>query len=463
MTPYASTRGGAPDTDFTGAMMGGLAADGGLYVPASWPRLPDLSALRGAPFGTVAGAVLGALGASEAQCKTARTAYGAFAHPALAPLVQLGPDDWLLELHHGPTLAFKDVAMQALGRLFAAELAARGSRMSVVCATSGDTGGAAAAALAGQPNLTLTILYPEGRISEVQRRFMTTTGAPNVQCLAVDGNFDDCQRIVKALFADEGFRDEVALTAVNSINWARIAAQASYYVAASLALSAAGPVAFSVPTGNFGDAFAGIVAQRLGAPVGRIVVATNENDVLDRTMRTGAARPRPVVATQSPSMDIQVASNFERMIWEASRRDAALTADLMQRQNRGEAYELPEAVRTRIDTEIETHAVTGDETREEMKRSFAETGSLLCPHTAIGRVGARRARAAGLRGPIVTLATAHAAKFPDAVRAATGVTPPLPPRRTDLFAAEERIVPLAADTEAAARAIRALAAHALAV
>ena len=461
MTAYVSTRGAAPSTDFTGAMMGGLAPDGGLYVPESWPRLAEPLGLRGAPFGAVVAAVLDALGADAAQADAARGAYDAFAHPAVAPLVQLGPQDWLLELHHGPTLAFKDVAMQALGRLFAGELTRTGRTMSVICATSGDTGGAAAAALAGRPNLTLTILFPRGRISEVQRRFMTTTGADNVRCLAVEGTFDDCQRVVKQLFADERFRDEVSLAAVNSINWARIAVQAAYYVAAALALApAGGPVSFAVPTGNFGDAFAGLLAKRLladgAARIDRIVVAVGENDVLDRTLRTGRAEPRPVRATQAPSMDIQVASNFERMIWEASGRNAGLTRDLLARQGRGEAYVLPSPVRDRIGEEVSTHAVADAEAADEMRRTRAQTGLLLCPHTAIGRAAARRARAAGLTGPLVTLATAHAAKFPDAVRDAVGVTPALPPRREGLMTAPERLRAVPPEAGAVADAIRGL-------
>ena len=460
MTAYGSTRGQAPRTGFTGALMGGLAPDGGLYLPETWPRLPDAASLRDAPFGEVVAVVLGVLGASEDQRAAARDAYQGFAHPAVAPLVQTGREDWLLELHHGPTLAFKDVAMQALGRLFAGELARTDETMSVVCATSGDTGGAAAAALAGKPGLTLTILYPQGRISEVQRRFMTTTGADNVSCLAVDGTFDDCQRIVKALFADEGFRDEVRLTAVNSINWARIAVQAAYYVTAALSL-AGRPVAFAVPTGNFGDAFAGLLAKRLlredkNARIGRIVAGVGENDVLDRTLRTGRAEPRAVRPTQAPSMDIQVASNFERMIWDASGGDAGLVTDLLARQGRGEPYDLPTPVRTRIGEEVESHAVNDEDAGEEMRRMRAETGLLLCPHTAIGCVAARRARAAGLEGPIVTLDTAHAAKFPDAVRRATGVTPDLPPRREGLMTAAEEIRPVPADAQAVADAIRRL-------
>ena len=459
MTAYASTRGRAPETGFAGALMGGLASDGGLYVPTTWPRLEGVDALRGAPFGDVVAAVLRALGADEDQQAAGRSAYEAFAHPAVAPLVQLGPEDWLLELHHGPTLAFKDVAMQALGRLFAGELARTGETMSVVCATSGDTGGAAAAALAGLPNVTLTILFPHGRISEVQRRFMTTTGAANVACLAVDGTFDDCQRIVKALFADEGFRDAVHLAAVNSINWARIAVQAAYYVTAALSLR--GRASFAVPTGNFGDAFAGILAKRLlagdpGAAIGQVVAAVGENDVLDRTLRTGEAAPRPVRATQAPSMDIQVASNFERMIWEASGGDAELVSDLLARQGRGEPYALPAPVRARIGEEVSSHAVSDEDAFAEMRRTRAETGLLLCPHTAIGRVGARRARAAGLGGPIVTLATAHAAKFPGAVRRATGATPDLPPRREGLMDAPEAARTVPAEVDAVADAIRAL-------
>ena len=307
---YVSTRGQAPAVGFDDALLTGLAPDGGLYVPTAYPSLPEteLAGLRGRPYTEVAEAVMRPFGA-EGDLHLDE-AYRHFAHPAVAPLVQTGAEDFILELFHGPTLAFKDVAMQWLGPMFASRLAARGRHMTIVCATSGDTGGAAVEAMAGRENIAICVLHPNNAISEVQRRFMTTVEADNVLNLAVEGNFDDCQARVKDMFADDDFREAVALGAVNSINWARIVAQTVYYVTASLSLggTAAAPVSFCVPTGNFGDIFAGFVAKKLGAPVGRLIVATNENDILDRTLRTGTYAPAQVVPTQSPSMDIQVSN-----------------------------------------------------------------------------------------------------------------------------------------------------------
>ncbi|MEM9422147.1 MAG: threonine synthase, partial [Pseudomonadota bacterium] len=320
---YRSTRGQSPELTFDDVLLTGLAPDGGLYVPERFPTLSEstLKGLAGVPYVDAAMAVVGAFVDEAFDSQSLKgmvdAAYSRFLHPAVAPLTQLGPDDFMMELHHGPTLAFKDVAMQLLGQIFPARLKARGRRMTIVAATSGDTGGAAVDAMANQPGVNICILHPEGRISEVQRRFMTTVDAENVQNIAVQGNFDDCQALVKAMFADDTFREAVALGAVNSINWARIMAQTVYYVSTSLTLSRRGgePVHYCVPTGNFGDIFAGYVAKQMGAPVGHLIVATNENDILDRALRSGAYKPDGVRATQSPSMDIQVSSNFERLLY----------------------------------------------------------------------------------------------------------------------------------------------------
>jgi threonine synthase len=462
---YRSTRApsGGEARSFGEVLLGGLAPDGGLYLPVSWPRIAGIEALAGAPFDAVAARVLRAFAPdlSEEAVGEAVEPYRRFGHPAVTPLVQTGPSDFMLELFHGPTLAFKDVAMQMLGRLFERRLREAGRTMTVVCATSGDTGGAAIEALAGLPSVRVCVLHPEGRISEVQRRLMTTVHAPNVLNAAVDGTFDDCQALVKKMFADEAFRDEVSLGAVNSINWARIVAQAAYYVSSSLALSEGGrTVSYAVPTGNFGDVFAGLVAKRLGAPIGRLIVATNENDILDRALRTGLYEPRPVAATTSPSMDIQVSSNFERLLFEVSDGDDALVRDLMGRQAGGEGFTLPDALRRRIGEEFSSRGASAAEVNEAMRGMLAKTRLLVDPHTACGLVAACAARAEGLEGPLVTLATAHPAKFPDAVEAATGVRPALPGRLSDLFEREERMIRLPARLAEAQGAVRRFAAAA---
>lgn len=463
MTTYRSTRGGAAGLSFGDVLLEGLAPDGGLYLPTQWPVLDDVGALAGEPFETVARRVL-TLFAPDLPAEdidfacSAYGANGAFAHPSVAPLVQTGPDDWTLELFGGPTLAFKDVAMQLLGRLFERRLAAAGRRMTVVAATSGDTGGAAVAALAGLSSVDLVVLHPEGRISEVQRRFMTTTDAPNVANIAVRGTFDDCQSAVKAMFADEIFREDVSLGAVNSINWARIVAQSVYYVTSSLLIARDGAKpAYVVPTGNFGDVFAALVAKRMGAPVGRLIVATNENDILDRALRTGAHEPRVVAATPSPSMDIQISSNFERLLFEASDGDEALVRSLMAKQARGEAFDLSASMRERIGSEFSSYAASREEAAEEMRRTVSQTGLPADPHTGVGLVAAAKARADGITGPLVTLATAHAAKFPGEVRDATGQDAPLPPRLLGLMDKTERYEVLDADVGTLKDAVRRLA------
>lgn len=447
---YISTRGGAPAVDFTEALLAGLAPDGGLYVPQTWPSLThdEIAAFAGKPYAVVAAEILkrfagDALSAAEAADLT-HAAYGAFAHQAVAPLRQLDSDLWLLELFHGPTLAFKDVAMQLLARLYDRALSAQGRRLTIVCATSGDTGGAAVEAFRGSPHIDLVVLFPHGRISEVQRRFMTAAPEANVRCVAIDGDFDDCQALVKSLFADKGFAAEVELSGVNSINWARIVAQSVYYFTAAVALGAPERKAsFIVPTGNFGDAFAGYVAHRMGLPLERIVIATNSNDILARTIATGRYAKGQVVATQSPAMDIQVASNFERLYFEAVERDAAETRRAFEGFAATGALDLPTQAQSEIAALFEAAAIDEARTGATMAYAARHTGELIDPHTAVAlHAGASRK---GLR---VVLSTAHPAKFPEAVEAAAGQRPPLPLRVGDLYARPERITRLPADLAA---------------
>lgn len=443
---YGSTRGQSPQLNFDDVMLTGLAPDGGLYAPDHWPQFDqgDLRALAGAPYTDVAQAVISAFTGetfttAELQ-EMIEAAYGRFAHPAVAPLLQMGPDQFMLELHHGPTLAFKDVAMQLLGHLFAKRLTARGRRMTIVAATSGDTGGAAIDAMAGRPGIGICVLHPEGRISEVQRRFMTTVEADNVLNIAVKGTFDDCQALVKDMFADDAFRTEISLGAVNSINWSRIVAQTVYYVTSSLTLSRQGvPVSYCVPTGNFGDIFAGFAAKQMGAPIGRLIVATNENDILYRALNMGAYRPDQVVETQSPSMDIQVSSNFERLLYLASGRDATTTTQMMADLKAGIGFDLDSDIRATIAADFSAYRSGEDETAAKILQVFEATGQLIDPHTAVGLVAADKAMATeDIDGPLVTLSTAHPAKFPDAVERAAGVRPPLPRRCRDLFEQPEQ-------------------------
>ncbi|MEO1311329.1 MAG: threonine synthase [Pseudomonadota bacterium] len=456
---YRSTRGGVAGLSFDDAVTAGLAPDGGLFVPEAWPQL-DRSLLcdPSATFEETALAVATAFAPRydrEAMRSAVDAAYGRFSHPARVPLVQTGPADWVMELFHGPTLAFKDVAMQLLGRLFSNALERTGGRTTVVGATSGDTGGAAIEALAGRPGVEVVMLHPEGRISDVQRRLMTTVHAENIANVAINGSFDDCQQIVKALFADEAFREEVSLGAVNSINWARIMAQAAYYVQAAQRLGGSDPVHFAVPTGNFGDAFAGYVAGRLGANVGRIIIATNENDILDRALRDGVYEPGSAQATISPAMDIQVASNFERMLYEATGREAASVQAAMAALKVDRRFDIPPGALKRMRDHLVSCRVDTEETEEAMRTALAETGMLIDPHTAVGVAAARRARReVRLDGVVVTLATAHPAKFPDIVETATGEKPALPERYCDLFEREERVARLPASTGAVADFVR---------
>ena len=453
---YISTRGGAAAVSFTEALLAGLAPDGGLYVPEAWPVLSqdEISAFAGAPYAEIAARILGrfagqALDPAEirADCQAA---YATFAHAAVTPLRQLTAESWLLELFHGPTLAFKDVAMQMLARLYQRVLAEQGRKLTIVCATSGDTGGAAVEAFRGSPNIDLVVLFPDGRISEVQRRFMTAVPEDNVRCVAVDGTFDDCQAILKALFADQAFARAVDLSGVNSINWARIVAQSVYYFTSAAALGAPGrKISFTVPTGNFGDAFAGYVAHRMGLPIERIVVATNANDILARAIASGRYARGEVVATQSPAMDIQVASNFERLYFEAVGRDPAETARAFTRFGATGALALPSQARGEISALFDATSTDEAATASTMAEAHRAYGELIDPHTAVALKAA-----AGRPGPMVILSTAHPAKFPEAVQAAVGRSAALPDRAGDLYARPERITRLPADLEAVKAFVR---------
>ncbi|MBM9593743.1 threonine synthase [Roseitranquillus sediminis] len=441
---YVSTRGQAPELIFEDTMLTGLARDGGLYVPAAVPHIDarDIRALAGVPYEEAAFRVIRPFVGETFDEATLRRliedAYRDFGHAARAPLVQLAPGHFLLELFHGPTLAFKDFAMQLIGRMFQEVLTRRKQRITIVGATSGDTGSAAIEAFRGLENVDVFILFPYGRVSDVQRRQMTTPDEANVHAVAVDGDFDDCQAAVKEMFADATFRDEVGLAAVNSINWARVLAQTVYYFTAAVALGAPHRrVSFTVPTGNFGDIFAGLIAKRMGLPIDRLVVATNRNDILHRTLTSGAHQKAGVAPTISPSMDIEVSSNFERALFEVYDRDGPAVSQLMFELRAG-GFDLSQGALARLREDFDSGRCDEDETAATITRVRRETGQIICPHTAVGaKVAAERLDPAV---PMVTLATAHPAKFPDAVERATGHRPPLPPRMADLMERPERVV-----------------------
>ena len=446
---YVSTRGGE-GAGFADVLLGGPAPDGGLYLPEHWPQLSrsTIGDFAGLPYAEVAYRVMrpfiGEDFTDDEFRADVEAAYAGFSHKAVAPLVQIAPNFFLLELFHGPTLAFKDVAMQLLGRLFARALAGHNRRATVIVATSGDTGSAAIAALAGQPNVNVVVLHPNGRVSDVQRRQMTTVLDANVHNIALDGTFDDTQAIVKALFADADFAARTNLTAVNSINFARIVAQCVYYftAAASLGAGHGRAVNFVVPTGNFGDIFAGEAAARMGLPVERLVIATNVNDILVRALASGDYETGRAEPTLSPSMDIQVASNFERALFEASGRDAQWMTDAMRgfSQTRRLAIPLPTlfALRERYLAGRADDA----EIIATIARVHKESGAVIDPHTAVG-VAVAEKLAGQLKGPIVALATAHPAKFSGAVTQAIGKSSELPPNLGDLMTREERYTVLA--------------------
>jgi threonine synthase len=454
---YISTRGEAPSLDFVDVMLAGLARDGGLYVPERWPTIDRATVgnLAGKPYAEVAVEVIRPFvgdGIAEADlARMAREAYGSFRHPAVAPLTQLDPSLFVLELFHGPTLAFKDLAMQFVARLMDHVLHQRAERTTIVVATSGDTGGAAIEAFRGRAQVDVVVLFPQGRISEVQRRMMSTVPDSNVHALAIEGTFDDCQALVKAMFNHHAFRDRVRLSGVNSINWARVAIQVVYYFTAAVALGAPHrKIAFTVPTGNFGDVYAGYVASRMGLPIDRLVVATNVNDILVRTFATGTYEIRDVIATTSPSMDIQVSSNFERLLFDAYGRDAQAVRALMASLAQHRRFVLSASAIKELRSLFTTDRADEQESAAEIRAWVREADYCVDPHTAVALAVAEKEKR-DPSVPMVVLSTAHPAKFPDAVKAACGVTPALPDTLADLGRRNERIVVLPADQTAVER------------
>jgi threonine synthase len=454
---YVSTRGSAPALDFAGATLAGLAGDGGLYVPREWPRFSEaeIAAMAGLPYAELAQRIMqpfveGSLSA-EKLLELTRAAYGRFAHKAVTPLEQFDEQHWLLELFHGPTLAFKDVALQLLGLLFEEFLGRGDQNLTIVGATSGDTGSAAIDAVAGRAKVDIFMLHPMGRVSDVQRRQMTTVLAPNVHNIAIEGTFDDAQAMVKRMFNDPMMTGRFNIGAVNSINWARLMAQVVYYFAAALQLGAPHrQVAFAVPTGNFGDVFAGYVAVKMGLPVARLIVATNVNDILHRAISTGDYSQGKVTPTAAPSMDIQVSSNFERLLFDVGGRDGVALAAQMAGFEASKAMQLTNAQREGAAALFTSCRADPDDMSHAIRWAWENCGELIDPHTAIGLHAARHA---GLprEVPVVTLATAHPAKFRDAVERATGQRPTLPARVGDLFDREERCADLPGDYTAIAQ------------
>jgi threonine synthase len=451
---YISTRGEAPALDFVDVTLAGLARDGGLYVPEVWPSFDAaaIAGFAGHPYAEVAVEVMRPFvdGAIEDfdLARMAREAYGTFRHPAVAPLIQLGASDFVLELFHGPTLAFKDLAMQLLARLIDHILAKRGERSTIVVATSGDTGGAAVEAFRGRSQVDLVVLFPHGRISDVQQRMITTADGSNVHALAVDGTFDDCQAIVKGMFNHHAFRDRVRLSGVNSINFARIVAQVVYYFTSAVALGAPHrKIAFTVPTGNFGDVYAGYVAACMGLPVDRLVVATNVNDILARTLATGTYEVRAVTPTTSPSMDIQVSSNFERLLFEAYGRDPRPVAAAMAALARSQRFSISARALSDMRALFTADRADEEDAAAAIRTVLRETGYVIDPHTAVAiAVAEKEVRDPAV--PMVVLSTAHAAKFPDAVEAACGVRPALPDWLGDLRERSEHVTRVPADQDA---------------
>jgi threonine synthase len=447
---YISTRGEAPALGFSDTLLAGLARDGGLYLPEEWPHFgtADIRALRGLSYPEMAVRLLTPFTGREIDAKTfsaiVHEAYATFRHEAMCPLVQTGANEFVLELFHGPTLAFKDVAMQLLARLMDHVLAERGERATIVGATSGDTGGAAIEAFAGRDRTDIFILFPHGRVSPVQQRQMTSSTAANVHALAIEGNFDDCQNLVKGLFNNHVFRDAVSLSGVNSINWARIMAQIVYYFSAAISLGAPDrPVSFTVPTGNFGDIFAGYAAKRMGLPIERLVIATNDNDILARTLASGRYETRGVIETTSPSMDIQISSNFERLLFEAAGRDAALVRREMESLKQSGAFQLETRQISSIRQEFAAGRSTMAETAAILRSIQKEDGYLVDPHTATALKVARET--ADPKVPMVVLSTAHPAKFPAAVKEASGIEPALPAFLADLMGRKENFTTLPSD------------------
>jgi threonine synthase len=456
---YVSTRGEAPALGFRDVVLAGLARDGGLYLPETWPTLSkaEIADFAGLPYPEAAYRIISRFSGDEIPAPALKRmiaeAYATFRHEAVAPLVQIGPNHFLLELFHGPTLAFKDLAMQFLARLMDHVLAERDERATIVGATSGDTGGAAIEAFRGRRRTDIAILFPDGRVSPVQRRQMTTAREKNVQAIAIQGNFDDCQALVKAMFGDTRFRERVHLSGVNSINWGRIVAQIVYYFTAAVALGAPHrEVAFTVPTGNFGNIFAGYAAKMMGLPIARLVVATNVNDILDRTLKSGRYEVRGVTATSSPSMDIQVSSNFERLLFEVEDRDSAQVRGLMAGLSQSGAFTLADKARRKLDEVFQSDSADEAATAATIARIHRDDGILVDPHTAVGIAVAERHLG---KAPMVTLATAHPAKFPDAVEAAAGVRPELPEWAQGMLTRKESYRTLTPDLKVVEEAVEA--------
>ncbi len=450
---YISTRGEAESLGFCDALLAGLARDGGLYVPRKWPHMTkkEIRALRGKSYQDIAFEVLYRFTGGEIEADLFRAmideAYATFRHPAVAPLVQTGPNSFVLELFHGTTLAFKDVAMQLLARLMDHALAQRGERATIVGATSGDTGGAAIDAFAGRARTDVFILFPHEKVSPVQQRQMTSSKAENVHAIAVRGNFDDCQNLVKAMFNDIDFRDRLKISGVNSINWARIMAQVVYYFTAAISLGSPDrKISFTVPTGNFGDIFAGYVAKKMGLPIDKLVIATNENDILARTLKTGRYEMKGVSATTSPSMDIQISSNFERLLFEAYDRDDSAIRAAMESLKQSGGFEIKSGALKAIRKEFRAGRASEKQVAATIRDTLAETGYLIDPHTAVGVFVAKKFEKPA--SPMVTLSTAHPAKFPAAVKSACGIDPALPAWLADLMDREERFDILDADLKA---------------
>ena len=443
---YVSTRGAAPVLGFADVVLAGLATDGGLYVPEAWPTL---GAVTNAPYADLAASVFQPFTGDDIDTATmqrlCREAYATFRHPDVVPIVDLEPGHQIMELFHGPTLAFKDVALQLLGRLFDHILTQRNEKVTIVGATSGDTGSAAIDGVKNCANIDIVILYPKGRVSDVQRRQMTTVDSPNVRTVAIDGTFDDCQDLVKAMFNHAEFRESQNLSAVNSINWARVMAQVVYYIEATRRI--AGPIDVTVPTGNFGNVLSGWIAKQLGAPIRHLVVASNQNDILTRFFESHAMTVTGVHPTLSPSMDIQVSSNFERLLFEMNNRDGAVTREQLSRfRERGSLSVEPDQFEKWIAPTFRAARATDHDTLATIRSVYESTGMLIDPHTAVGVAAGRAFAEDGV--PMLTLATAHPAKFPDAVERATGERPALPEHLADLFDRPERTTDLPNDLAA---------------
>ncbi len=458
---YVSTRGRAPVLSFDDVLLAGLAEDGGLYMPETWPRFSesDIRDLRSLSYTEMAiqvmGPFVGAALTDDELAQVVEEAYAGFRHPAVAPLVQIGPDDWVMELFHGPTLAFKDYALKVVGALFDLVLKRRGQRITVVGATSGDTGSAAIEACRDRDAVDVVILLPKGRVSEVQRRQMTTVASANVHAVEVDGTFDDCQSLVKAMFNDAAFRAEMNLAAVNSINWARIMAQVVYYFWAGVHLGAPDrTISFSVPTGNFGNVMAAYAAREMGLPIDRLVVGSNSNDILTRFLETGTMEKTAVVQTHSPSMDIQISSNFERLLFEKLNRDGAEVERLMQRFQQAGAYSVPNDLHQEILGLFRGFRLDDAATEQAIATLYAETGMLADPHTAIGIAAGATAGHRAEGTPMVAVATAHPSKFAEVVAKATGVHPALPAHLADLLDRPERSLSVANDLAAVQNLVR---------